>query len=750
MEEPPTQVTSFPELAGTLSPCTDSWVTSLALLEQSVPGSPVLESLHQSLSALFHDKGTTVSPVCTASAATWKTPPSLQEASVNTSPGETTSTKDSTTETDSLLGHHSCNQLNGLSRPVLEGCLESAFVIIEAFSHHLRGYQEPHRPAACVGTVEHRDATTQTSGECPHMSEMLKRLHRSVQQSHESQQSLAKQMASTVEEVTGLAEEYTEWMKEGDRFAGAVQEDWSQMQLDYEAWQSMLTKCQAVMKRMKEEVKARRQEHVQHQENCEKLKLRIVGLRQELDQVNQLAKTKACLEADLRTTLQTVAAAAKNERELLLQENEALSRQLVAKEELIKLMEEQVTWVSQNKETIERERDSSRKELRELLDCREFIEQENQVCRIHLRDVEEELKACRSALRERNTQLEDLKDAHQMLRQEQEVLRQELATSRAELQCAQDTVEKFCKALLEIQKVQAQFLGLLDLLQEEAADTTQRSRPCTPARQALRGLGNSFVDSVLRAVAERDLETPGIGSETSTFTKTTTAILPKAAEVEERLVASLQELQEVADQICSLCTQHRKDAQEEVQSLQAEILQLEHQRESLESQLKADQDAYEADMAKLSKTLNLHKQNEKELHEVLCHQDEKLQQLIDQRREVMHLQEEVSQLKQALRKAETEITVLWEELRGARAPDVGWVQEKIQLSQEVGKLRELLLEKDSENAGLVPLLQEQLYQARQMLKRSKQVAAVMRQALTPIHADVADISELMHLLDLLE
>ncbi|KAL8198943.1 UNVERIFIED_CONTAM: hypothetical protein K2H54_030160 [Gekko kuhli] len=724
MEELPVRLeetaeTSFSGLAGTMSPCANSWMTSLAWLEHNMPDSPVLESLHWSLSALFQDKSTATTPVRTTSAGTWKTPPSLLEVGVNTSPVETTSTEDSNAEADSLPGHHSRHQLRGLSRPALEGCLESAFVIIETFSHHL--CQESQRPVARGAAAEQRDAITQTPGECSDVAEMLRRLHQSVQQIHEVQ-SLAKWMTGTIDEMTGLAEGYTEYTKDREHFADAVREDWRQMQLDYEAWQSTLAKCQAVMKRMKEEI-------------SEKLKVRSLGLRQEMDQVDQLAKTKACLEADLRAELQKAATALKNEQKLLLQKNELLSQQLVAKGDLLREMEEQMTQMSQDKEMVERERDTSRRELQELLDCREFIEQENQICRGQLREVEEELKASRSALWERNAQLEDLKDAHQALRQEQEAVCRELATCKAELLCTQGSVEKFCMALLEIETVQAQFLGLVDSLQEEAADSTSTpgsSRTCTPARQALRSLGASFVDSVLRAVAERDLETPSVGSETSAFTKTTTSAVPRPEEVEQRLAASIQELQEVADQICRLTTQQQRAAQEEMRSLRAEILQLEHQRETLESQLKADQDSHAAKVAELSKTLNLHWQNEKELHEALCRQDEEQLRLADQRREVMHLQEEVSQLKQALRKAETETAVLWEELRTARAPDVDRVQEKIQLSQEV------------------PLLQQQLYQARERLKRSKQIAEVMRQVLTKLDADVADISELYHLLDLLE
>ncbi|XP_077168087.1 sperm-associated antigen 5 isoform X2 [Paroedura picta] len=725
MEESPARLEETPVIfsgfAGTMSPCANSWMTSLAWLEKSVPDSPVLETLHQSLPVLFRDKGTAITPVSMATAATWKTPPSLMEAGVNTSPGEVTSTEDNTTETDSLLGHRSHNQLGGLSRPVLEGCLESAFVMIEAFAHHLRACQELQRPVPHMEAAQQRTAMTQTPGECSDKSEMLRRVQQSVRQSHEVQ-SLAKRMAGTLEEMTGLSEGYAEYTKDGSRFAGAVQEDWRQMQLDYEAWRSMLAKCQGAMMRMKEEVKASRRERAQHQEICEKLKRTAVSLRHETDQVTQLAKTKACLEADLRATLQKAASAMKNEQKLLLQENELFSQQLVAKEQLLREMEGQMMQMSQEKETAEREWKTSRRELRELLDCREFMEQENRVCRSHVREVEEELKASRLALWERNAQLEDLKDARRVLGQEQEALRRELAACRADLQRAQGSVERFCQAVLEIQTVQARFSGLVASLQEEAADSTQGSGMCALAHQEPHSLGSSFVDSILRAVAERDQETPGIGSEASAFTKTSAVTLPTPEEVEQRLAASIRELQEVADQIGQLTSQQRKAAQEEVQSLQVEILQLECQRKTLEAQLEADEESHAATVAELSKTLNLHRQ---------------------------HLQEELSQLKQDLRKAETEAAVLWEELRGARAPDVGWVQEKVQLSQEVGKLRELLLEKSSENSELL-FLKEQLYQAKQRLKRSKQVAEVMREAFTRLDTDVADVSELRHLLDLLE
>lgn len=46
---------------------------------------------------------------------------------------------------------------------------------------------------------------------------------------------------------------------------------------------------------------------------------------------------------------------------------------------------------------------------------RQFLEQENQVARRQLSETEEELKASLTTLRERSSQLEDLKEAHQKL-----------------------------------------------------------------------------------------------------------------------------------------------------------------------------------------------------------------------------------------------------------------------------------------------------------------------------------------------
>ncbi|NXW74201.1 SPAG5 protein, partial [Hirundo rustica] len=94
-------------------------------------------------------------------------------------------------------------------------------------------------------------------------------------------------------------------------------------------------------------------------------------------------------------------------------------------------------------------------------------------------------------------------------------------------------------------------------------------------------------------------------------------------------------------------------------------------------------------------------QNEKELQDVVKQQEKKLSQLINKSGEVARLETEVLQLKRLLQYAETEATVLWEEVRGKEHQvDTAHVQERVMLRREVDKLRLLLVEKDNENMRL--------------------------------------------------
>ncbi|XP_063147150.1 sperm-associated antigen 5-like [Candoia aspera] len=413
-----------------------------------------------------------------------------------------------------------------------------------------------------------------------------------------------------------------------------------------------------------------------------------------------------------------------------------------------------VLGLTQEKERAEQERDSAQRDFREASDCREFIEQENQVARRQLSETEGELKASLSTLRERSTQLEDLRDAHQKLRQEQELLGSELAGARAELQGTATSLGSLARAVLEVGALQAQFLEAADLLQTalpgEAAQVAPRNSACTPGRRTPHRLGTSLVDSVLKAASQESTRTPGLWSETTAFTQAAPAAPPQPSEIKASLAAHTQDLQQIAEQLRLLARRR----QEEVRELRAQILQLEQQLETSQRQHRAEMDSCNAARAKLSKAFHLRIQNEKELQELLRQQEEKQDQLSDQRREVGTLQEEVAQLRLALQKSETTATTLWEELSGTRLPDV---QEKIWLRQEVGKLKELLLQKDAEHTEAlarhvvqVRCLEDRLRQAQQLLRHQEKAEVGLKEALSVLPAEVSGLAEVQHLLDLLD
>ncbi|XP_007436594.2 sperm-associated antigen 5 [Python bivittatus] len=574
---------------------------------------------------------------------------------------------------------------------------------------------------------------------------------RKLEQSAESRQSLWALLQEAKRLKADFSSGYASHVEQGDRLAAALQADWAQMRLDYEGCRSAVTKCLSATQRMGKEVEAARREGARHQEVCRKLEERTVEVVEALGRVNELVEANTRLDQDLQAALQK-ATALERQVEQLQEEQLALTQQQEEKAAAIQELQEEVAWLTREKERVEQERDSAQRDFREASDCREFIEQENQVVRRQLSETEEELKATLSTLRERSTQLEDHKDAQQKLRQELDSLHSELASARAGLRGTETGLEALSQAVLEMGALQAQFLEAKDFLQTarpgEAAQAAPRSSACTPGRRTPHRLGVSLVDSVLQAASQDAARTPGLWSETTAFTRIAPAAPPQPSQIRACLAANTQDLRRVAEQLC-LLARHR---QEEVQELQAQILQLEQQLENAQRQHQAELDACNAAHAKLSKALHLRIQSEKELQELLRQQEEKQDQLSDRRREVGTLQEEVAQLRLALQKSETAAATLWEELSGTQLPDV---QEKIWLRQEVGKLKELLLQKDAEHTEAltshvvqVRCLEDRLRQAQRLLRHQK-AEAELKEALSLLPAEVSSLAEVQRLLDLL-
>ncbi|XP_072834801.2 sperm-associated antigen 5 [Pogona vitticeps] len=739
--------------------------TASAEAQESPPGASVAGPNTPSLQR--QEKGVSVTPIPAVSAATWTSPPACLDAGVNTSAEEKAVTKDSTAETDSLLWHCSREQLSGLSRGELEGRLESTLIIMEALSRQIRAGRDLWQPTGAVGPADQRDVSTQTPVSDPKQEEQLHRdfcaglgrRFQTLRRSRESQQDLARLLADALGELRALSLGSRKSVEEGDARAAALRNCYAQMRLDYEAFRSLISRCAVKMQQMAKDVRAAREETEQHREVCQKLEERTVEVVAALGRVNELVEANAGLEKGLAAALQR-ATTAEGEQQQLHRETKGLSQQLVEKQDTIRTLEEAVARLSREKERAEKERTAAQQDAREMSDCREFMEQENQITRRQLAETEEELRTTLASLRERTMHLEDLKDAHAALQEEREALGRRLASSEAELQSIRAHLEAFARSLQQIRAVHAEFLAVADTLRMalpgEAVDAAPRSSCYTPTWRTPHRSGASLVDSVLKAVAEKGSETPGIWSATTAFAKATPALPPTPSEIREDLAACVQDLKEVAAQIRLLSSQRQKVVQEEAQGLQAKIAQLQQRSDDLESQLQAEREGGAASLAKMHKALHVRIQNEKELQEAVRQQEERMRSLLDHRWKVSILEEEVSQLKYALQKSETETSVLWEELRGTKEPDMDWVKEKMWLRQEVGKLRDLLLRKDEERVELstsylcqVRKLEGQLHQAKQALKKHEKAEAEMKEVLSTFQADVAGLPEVRRLIELL-
>nr|XP_032644584.1 sperm-associated antigen 5 isoform X4 [Chelonoidis abingdonii] len=733
-------------VAGTIS-----WMTPLVWLEKNMGTSAMMESLRQSLPlpALQKDAGTNVTPVSACSAGTWMTPQVLLEKSMNTSAEWPACAKDSAAETDSLLWHCSREHLTTLSRAELEGRLESTLIIIEALSCQLQDWQQSQQPVSRLGPADQRDVLTQTDVTHPKAEEQLyhdlymatrERL-KALQRTQKSEQALKEELEQAREAMRSWTVESQSLLDTANTSLRNLQEDRGALNQQQEQMRALLSRNRSSLDKVaaklksclmeRDEMRSRAAEALKAKDTASR-ELEVVSgrleevtaeLQDSVAQVDRLTVANSRLGADLSTLLRDLASL-QSERDELQEKHADLS------EETVRLTREQ--------ELLQQQYDRVHQELREMIESREFIDQENRVSREQLTETENELRATLEVLRERSMQYEDLKDAYQHLQKERDTLREELDCSKAETLGLQLVRDKLLKSSLELTQTKERLLDLTDVLQAalpgEAADAASRSRVCTP-----RSVPSSFVGSVLKAMAGKGIDEEAAGGSTA-FTKVEPATPPMPAVIEESLQETVLELRAAVSHLITVSFQSQKAAHHEVQELQAKICDHQHQLESLESRLQAEIDARDANLAKLNKTLGVRFQTEKELQDIMRQQEEKMLQLIDRSGEVTNLKAEVSHLKHLLQRVETEAAVLWEEVRG-REPDTtpldaDAVQEKVWLWQEVNKLRELLLETQHDYQAQRRILEGKLHHAQKVLRSREEMQEKIKEMLSSIPAVV--------------
>ncbi|XP_071620843.1 sperm-associated antigen 5 [Heliangelus exortis] len=644
-------------------------------------------------------------------------------------------------------------------------------------------------PSKLQSCLEERDAMRQQANEALRAKEESDcfleafRAHASAQisardQSLTSQQELGMLLADAINQQASLAAETKPFREFIDVTFENLEEERRALDTEREQTRALVSRCRAVLENVPkklqsclEERDATRQQadqalQAKEEASC-KLEETSMALQDAVTQLEELTVANSRLSTDL-SSLMTNLASVEQERDVLQQENE---KQL-----------EQMAWLSRERESLQRECNGLCQELHEATECREFLDEENHMCRTQLLEVEARLKSTLATLQESSLQNQELMDSHQRLREEHAALAQELETTKAELldlQLKRDKVS-WCSADIAESKLRLQELAdcLRAALQEEDDDGPSRSRVWTPAPRtpgwrtpgwqtphrawtpAYRTPGSrtpycassSFVGSVLKAVSGKDAnEVTGGGS---TFTKDKPASSPKPTEPEEGLLESVKELRAVVSDLAMLSSRIQDLEQSEFKALQTEISDLQLRLETVTAESQEKMDTQAATIAKLNKALRGKLENEKELQDVVKRQEEKMLQLIDKSGEVTRLKGEVSQLKRSLQRAETEAKVLWEEMRGQKpVVDATYVQERVLLRQEVDKLRLLLLEKEDENLLLSDKYLEQvrglelrLCHTQKVLKTHEEMQEKIREVLLAVPEGAVGFQELHSLL----
>lgn len=400
------------------------------------------------------------------------------------------------------------------------------------------------------------------------------------------------------------------------------------------------------------------------------------------------------------------------------------------------------------------------KEVQDLRETMEFVDEESQVVHRELGQIESQLKDTVELLRERSLQCETLKDTV-------ESLRTELASTEAKYE--KQALEKTHQHSRGLWLLAEQLQSLTLFLQAKLKENTTESEiilPSTghaPTQEHLLSSDSSISEQIPTAVVDKVPEpapVPLLGSVKNAFTRVASTASFQPTETPD-LEKSMAEMSTVLQELKSLCSLLHESKEEAVGVLQREICELRTRLQAREEEHQEAQKAKEADIEKLNQALCLRHKNEKELLEVIQRQNEKILGQIDKSGQLINLQEEVAQLTRSLRRAETEIKVLQEALEGQLDPShrltaADWIQERVFLSQEVNKLRVMFLEVKTEKEQLMDkylshrhILEENLRRSDAELKKLDDTVQHIYETLLSVPEVVKSCKELEGLLEFL-
>lgn len=575
-------------------------------------------------------------------------------------------------------------------------------------------------------------------------------------------------------QLIGLHTEQEELAQHTVSLTSALQQDLTSVQQNYGTWAALLSRSRELTKKLTAKSRQALQERDAAIEEKEQVVKKVEQVSAHLEdckgQIEQLKLENSRLTADLSAQLQTLASTESELKELQSQHSHCV-QDLAMKDELLCQLtqsnkEQAAQWQKEETELKHRQAELLQqkavlaKEVQDLRETMEFVDEESQVAHLELGQIESQLKATLEVLRERSLQCETLKDTV-------ESLRAELASTEAkhEQQALEKTHQHSKELCLLAEQLQSLTLFLEAKLEENKAesDIILPSTGCAPAQEHPPSSDSSVSEQIPTAVVDEVPEpapVPLLGSVKSAFTRVASTAPFRPTET-PALEKSLAEMSAVLQELQRLCALLQESKEEAVGVLQREICELHTRLQAQEEEHQEAQKAKEADIEKLNQALCLRHKNEKELLEVIQKQNEKILGQIDTSGQLINLREEVTQLTRLLRRAETETKVLQEALEGQVDPScqlmaTNWIQEKVFLSQEVNKLRAMFLEVKNEKKQLMDkylshrhILEENLRRSDTELKKLDDTIQHIYETLLSIPEVVKSCKELQGLLEFL-
>uniref|UniRef100_UPI00398E57A9 sperm-associated antigen 5 isoform X2 n=1 Tax=Pristiophorus japonicus TaxID=55135 RepID=UPI00398E57A9 len=491
-------------------------------------------------------------------------------------------------------------------------------------------------------------------------------------------------------------------------------------------------------------------DNLQLKSGLESLSEQLAGVEEERDKLmkDNSGYFVALATAEAALKLSAAALAERTER---LQTCEAESKELVdTLREKLQSLEEAMDQLVQEKESVELSRVESRaqvarltralklkdEELQKLSDIRaqaalvtdnnEFMEQELKLSREQLTETEGQLSEQVRLLHTRNLQCEELRarcghfqmnlatvknDAREMLLEMGEQMSQamvEVSSLKGQMQDATKSAE----AAVRDRHQNHPRAGAIGTDQPDPASSTRAAEETAQPSKELQEGAVCGIEPTTTIPGESGAEASlTIGSCGGAFTRVE-PVTPRKA-IEDTLLLRVGQLREAMQRFLDGRSLTDRTMQQQVQDLQQEISRAREQRKATYSKnwlelqsLQHQVGKLETENRRLNRDLQAHSESNAELEKAISLKEQMILEFNKQMEtnfkehtEFLAMQERVTDLKRQLQRAEIEALTFREELiklqGSGGALDMGWLQEKVDLQQQVKKLREANLQKES-------------------------------------------------------